>query len=148
MEIAAITKSAGRDRKRCRVGHGVGSGKGKTSGRGHNGCGSRAGWTARGMAEGGQMPLFRRIPKRGFSNARFRCIYSVVNIGDLEERFQAGDHVTRVSLAEAGLLRNARTDVKVLGDGELTKNLTVEASKFSKSAAEKIVKAGGEVKIV
>ena len=100
------------------------------------------------MAEGGQMPLFRRLPKRGFSNALFRRIYSIVNVADLEERFQSGDHVTRQSLLEVGLVRNARTDVKILADGELTKKLTVEASKFSRSAMEKIVKAGGETKVV
>lgn len=148
MDIAEITKAAGRDKKRRRVGRGRGSGRGKTAGRGSNGCGSRAGWTARGMAEGGQMPLFRRIPKRGFSNAQFRREYSIVNLADLEQRFEAGDHVTRQSLREAGLLRNARTDVKILGDGELTKKLIVEAFRFSKSAMEKIAKAGGEAKIV
>ena len=148
MDIAEITKAAGRDKKRRRVGRGQGSGTGKSAGRGQDGCGSRSGWTARGMAEGGQMPLFRRIPKRGFSNARFRRTYSIVNVADLEDRFQAGDHVTRQSLREAGLMRNAGADVKVLGRGELTKGLTVEASRFSKSAMEKIVKAGGEARIV
>ena len=148
MDIAEITKKAGRDKKRCRVGRGQGSGKGKSAGRGQDGCGSRAGWTARGMAEGGQMPLFRRIPKRGFSNAQFRRTYNIVNVADLEDRFQAGDHVTRQSLREAGLVRSAQADVKILGRGELTKGLTVEVSRFSKSAMEKIVKAGGGVRIV
>ena len=94
------------------------------------------------------MPLFRRIPKRGFSNAQFRRTYSIVNLADLEKRFEAGDHVTRQSLLQAGLVRNARTDVKILGQGELTKSLVVEASMFSRSATEKITKAGGEAKLV
>jgi len=148
MDIAEITKASGGKKKRRRVGRGHGSGNGKTAGRGHNGCGSRAGWGIRGMAEGGQMPLFRRIPKRGFNNAQFRRVYSIVNVADLEDRFAVGDRVTRQSLSEAGLVRNARTDVKILGTGELTKKLVVEASKFSKSAMEKIVKAGGEAKVV
>jgi large subunit ribosomal protein L15 len=100
------------------------------------------------MAEGGQMPLFRRLPKYGFSNVQFRRVYSIVNVADLEERFQAGDHVTRQALREAGLLRKVRSDVKILGSGELTKKLIVEASRFSKSAKEKIIQAGGEVKVV
>ena len=148
MDIGEITKEAGRDKKRRRVGRGQGSGKGESAGRGQDGCGARAGWTARGMAEGGQMPLFRRIPKRGFSNTQFRRTYNIVNVADLEDRFQAGDHVTRQSLREAGLVRSAQADVKILGRGELTKRLTVEVSGFSKSAMEKIVKAGGEARVV
>jgi large subunit ribosomal protein L15 len=148
MELVEITKQAGRNKRRRRVGRGAGSGKGKTAGRGHKGCGSRAGWTMRGMAEGGQMPLFRRIPKRGFSNARFRRVFEVVNVGDLEARFEAGARVGPQSLREAGLVRRARADVKILGGGELTKKLVVEASKFSKSAVEKITKAGGEANVV
>ncbi|MCP4593806.1 MAG: 50S ribosomal protein L15 [bacterium] len=148
MDIAEVTKAGGRNRKRRRVGRGHGSGNGKTAGRGHNGCGSRAGWSSRGMAEGGQMPLFRRIPKRGFSNAQFRREYSIVNVAHLEERFENGDHVTRQALHEVGLLRDVDADVKVLGMGSLTKKLSVEAAKFSETAREKIVQAGGEAKIV
>jgi large subunit ribosomal protein L15 len=99
------------------------------------------------MQEGGQMPTFRRIPKRGFSNARFTTRYSVVNIGSLESRFEAGTHVTPQSLLEAGLIRNLRYPVKVLGTGALTRGLTVDAAKFSKSAVEKIQAAGGEARI-
>lgn len=148
MELAQITQAAGRNKKRSRVGRGHGSGIGKTSGRGHKGCGSRAGWGIRGMAEGGQMPLFRRLPKRGFSNADFRRVYSIVNVADLEAKYQAGDHVTRQSMRELGLVRRGGGEIKVLGRGELTKELVVEAAKFSKSAAQKIIEAGGEVKIV
>ena len=100
------------------------------------------------MIEGGQMPLFRRLPKRGFSNFAFRTTYSIVNVGDLDERFEAGAHVTPESILEAGLIRNLRYQVKILGNGELSKKLKVEASKFSKTAAEKIKAAGGEAVVV
>jgi large subunit ribosomal protein L15 len=146
MEIAEITRLAGRHKRRKRFGRGVGSGRGKTCGRGHKGGGSRAGWKQRGLAEGGQMPLFRRIPKRGFNNYNFRTTYSVVNVGDLEERFEAGAQVTPQALVEAGLVRNLKRGVKILGDGALSKKLAVEASRFSKQAEEKIKAAGGEVK--
>ncbi len=146
MEIAEITRLAGRHKRRKRFGRGMGSGLGKTCGRGHKGGGSRAGWKQRGLAEGGQMPLFRRIPKRGFNNFNFRTTYSVVNVGDLEQRFEAGAKVTPAALVEVGLVRNLKTGVKILGDGTLTKKLTVEAAKFSKQAAEKIKSAGGETK--
>lgn len=145
MNLSDILKLAGKNRKRKRVGRGIGSGSGKTCGRGHNGAGSRAGSTRRSMSEGGQMPLFRRVPKRGFTNAAFRTDYHVINVSDLEERFEAGAHVTPEAILEAGLIRNLRNKVKVLGDGEITKKFKIEASKFSKSAEEKIKKAGGEI---
>lgn len=148
MYIAEITELAGPHKRRKRVGRGMGSGHGKTSGRGHNGGGSRAGWKQRGFAEGGQMPLFRRLPKRGFSNYNFRTTYSVVNVGDLEERFEAGAHVTTAALVEAGLVRNLRRGVKILGDGTVSKRLIIEADRFSEQAVEKIRAAGGEVKLV
>ena len=94
------------------------------------------------------MPLFRRVPKRGFSNADFRTDYHIVNIGDIEERFESGSHVTLEAILEVGLIRNLRNKVKILGDGQLTKKLKVEASKFSKSAEEKIKSAGGEVVVL
>lgn len=148
MDLSEMTKLAGSDRRGRRVGRGEGSGWGKTSGRGANGCGQRAGWSQRGMAEGGQMPTFRRIPKRGFNNARFTTRYSIVNVASLEEKYEANGHVTPQSLHEAGLIRNVRMPVKVLGQGELTKKLTVDAAKFSKSAVEKIAAAGGESRVV
>jgi large subunit ribosomal protein L15 len=144
MQLGEILKQAGANKKRRRVGRGPGSGLGKTSGRGHKGAGSRSGSTGATLLEGGQMPLFRRIPKRGFNNAEFRTAYNVVNVGDLEGRFDAGAHVTPEAILEAGLIRNLRYKVKVLGGGELTKKLKVEAAKFSKAAEEKIKKAGGE----
>ena len=93
------------------------------------------------------MPTFRRMPKRGFSNARFTTRYSIVNVASLEERFEAGAHVTPQSLLEAGLIRNLAYPVKILGDGQLTKELTVDAAKYSRSATEKIQAAGGEARV-
>jgi len=92
------------------------------------------------------MPTFRRMPKRGFSNAKFRTVYSIVNVGALDSKFDSGTHVTPQALREAGLIRNLRYPVKVLGDGALTKKLTVDVAKYSKSALEKIQAAGGEAK--
>lgn len=148
MNLSDILKQAGKNRKRKRVGRGIASGSGKTCGRGHNGAGSRAGATRRSMSEGGQMPLFRRVPKRGFTNAPFRTDYHVVNVSDIEERFEAGAHVTPEAILEAGLIRNLRNKVKVLGNGDLTKKFKIEASKFSKSAEEKIKSAGGEIVVL
>ncbi len=148
MEIAEITKLAGRTKRRRRLGHGQGSGRGKTCGRGHKGGGSRAGWKRRGLSEGGQMPIFRRLPKRGFNNAQYATRFNVINVGDLEERFDAGAHVTPEVLAAAGLIRRKGLAIKILGNGVLTKGLTVEAAKFSKQAAEKISAAGGEARVV
>ncbi len=147
MNITEITKQAGARKQRKRVGRGRGSGTGKTAGRGHKGAGSRAGATRRAMREGGQMPTFRRMPKRGFNNFQFRTRYSVVNVASLEDRYEAGAHVTAQSLLEAGLIRNLRFPVKVLGDGELTKKLVVDAAKFSESAKQKIQAVGGEANV-
>lgn len=147
MHMAEITKKAGRDRRPKRVGRGEGSGWGKTSGRGNKGAGQRSGWKQRGLQEGGQMPHFRRIPKRGFSNAEFRVEYIVVNVDDLDRTFSNGTHVTTQALLDAGLVRSATMPVKILGNGNLTKKLTVDAARFSASAAEKIKKAGGEPRV-
>ncbi|HRX85803.1 MAG TPA: 50S ribosomal protein L15 [Phycisphaerae bacterium] len=148
MQLAEILKQAGRNRKRKRLGRGPGSGLGKTAGRGHKGAGSRAGSKRATLSEGGQMPLFRRVPKRGFNNAPFRTVYNVVNVGDLEGKFESGAHVTGEAILEAGLIRNLRFKVKVLGNGDLTKKFKVEAAKFSKSAEEKIKAAGGEAVVI
>ena len=147
MNITEITRLAGREKRPKRVGRGRGSGSGKTSGRGHKGGGQRAGWKLRGMQEGGQMPTFRRLPKRGFNNAKFTTRYSVVNVASLEAQYEADAHVTPQSLLEAGLIRNLRLPVKILGDGSLSKKLTVDAARFSESAKEKIQAAGGEARI-
>lgn len=146
MNITEVTKRAGAHRKRRRVGRGEGSGLGKTSGRGHKGEGSRSGGLKGKLYEGGVFPLFRRVPKVGFNNANFRTEYQVVNLRDLESRFAEGGHVTAASLHELGLIRDAKSPVKVLGDGAITKKLTVEAERFSKTAAQGIESAGGTVK--
>ncbi len=148
MELADITKLGGRHKRRKRVGRGRGSGMGKTCTRGHNGAGSRAGAKRCSLSEGGQMPLFRRLPKRGFNNAQFATRYNIVNLQDLDRRFDDDAHVTPDALVDVGLIRNRKLAVKVLGTGTLSKKLTVEAGKFSKQAAEKIVAAGGEAKVV
>ena len=143
-----ITAIAGRYKKRKRLGRGKGSGYGKTCGRGHKGCGSRPGSSARLTYEGGQMPLFRRLPKRGFNNYNFARRYEIVNVSELEKVFTEGMVINIEALAVAGLVNSARSKVKILGDGELTKKLEVTAHKFSKSAEEKISGCGGTTKIV
>ncbi len=148
MNIADITKAAGKKKPRKRIGRGPGSGRGKTSTRGHKGAGQRAGNKKATLSEGGQMRLFRRFPKVGFSNFKFRTNYAIVNVGDLETKFDAGDHVTGNALVQAGLIRNLSLPIKVLGNGALSKKLVVEAHKFSKSAEEKIKSGGGEAKVV
>lgn len=145
MMIHEITEKAGRYKSRKRIGRGEGSGHGGTSGRGHKGSKSRAGWKNRAGYEGGQMPLARRIPKRGFSNVQFRTEYHVVNLKVLEARCDDGTDVTVQSLAQAGIVRDASKPLKILGEGDLTKKLKITAAKFSASAKQKIESAGGEV---
>ena len=123
-----------------RVGRGQGSGTGTQAGRGHKGAQSRSGWKFKRGFEGGQMPLHRRIPKRGFHNL-FRIEYAVVNLDTLGDRFEAGTVITPELLRERGVVRTSRQPVKVLGRGDITKNLTVKAHKFSGKAAEKIAAA-------
>jgi large subunit ribosomal protein L15 len=137
-----ITSIAQGRKARKRVGRGSGSGHGKTCGRGHKGSGSRSGSAAMSLYQGGQMPLFRRLPKRGFSNYRFATPYEVVNVSQLE-RFRDGSDVGLEQLSDAGLIASSRAKVKILGDGELTKKLHVTAHKFSRSAEQKIVGCGG-----
>ena len=133
--------------KKKRVGRGPGSGLGKTSGRGHKGAQSRSGYHFKRGFEGGQMPLHRRVPKRGFTNI-FRTEYAVVNLDQLEARFDKDAIVTPDTLREAGLIHGKRLPIKVLGRGELTKALTVQAHKFSGKAAEKIAAAGGTAEVL
>jgi large subunit ribosomal protein L15 len=142
-----ITSIAGKKQARKRIGRGTGSGHGKTSGRGHKGAGSRAGWAAIRLYEGGQMPLFRRLPKRGFSNFNFAKRCEVVNVSQLE-RFDDGAEVGLEQLSDAGLVDNLGSKVKILGNGELTKKLQVTAHKFSKTAEEKILASGGTAKVI
>ncbi len=142
-----ITSVVGKHKPRRRVGRGTGSGHGKTSGRGHKGGGSRAGSTSVTLHEGGQMPLFRRLPKRGFSNYKFAIRCEIVNISQLE-RFQDGADVGIEQLSDAGLVDSAKSKIKILGKGDLTKKLQVTAHKFSKTAEQKIVASGGAAKVI
>ncbi|HCO96544.1 MAG TPA: 50S ribosomal protein L15 [Phycisphaerales bacterium] len=137
-----ITSIAGKHTHRRRVGRGSGSGHGKTCGRGHKGAGSRAGSTSVTLYEGGQMPLFRRLPKRGFSNYKFATRCEIVNVCQLE-RFEDGATIGVEQLSLAGLIDNNKSKVKILGKGDLTKKLQVTAHKFSKNAEQKITASGG-----
>ena len=147
MKINEIKPSEGAMPKAFRKGRGHGSGSGKTAGRGHKGQKARSGGGVRPQFEGGQMPLYRRLPKRGFNNTRFAKEYLEVNVGDLE-CFENGSVVDLDALKAAGIISvpNVNDGLKVLGDGELTKKLTVNAKKFTASAKTKIEGAGGEVK--
>ncbi len=142
-----ITSVAGKHRRRRRIGRGTGTGHGKTCGRGHKGGGSRAGSTSVTLHEGGQMPLFRRLPKRGFSNYKFATRCEIVNISQLE-RFEEGADVGVEQLSNAGLIDSAKSKIKILGKGDLTKTLQVTAHKFSKTAEQKIVASGGTAKVI
>jgi large subunit ribosomal protein L15 len=147
MNLNDVHRGVVKRKARKRVGRGKGSGLGKTSGRGHKGQGARAGWSRHPTFEGGQMPLVRRIPKRGFHN-RFAPTVAVINVSDLEERFQAGEEVNLQTLRQRNLARGRFDLLKVLGDGQLSKALTVAAHRFSESAMEKIKQAGGEVVVL
>lgn len=148
MYIHDLSNAPGEKRTTKRVGRGIGSGTGKTSTRGHKGQWARTGGGVRPNFEGGQMPLTRRVPKRGFNNAQFAHVYSEVNVGSLEI-FENGTEVDAIALLEAGILSKIQPyGIKVLGNGELTKSITVKAEKFSASAVEKIEKAGGKVEVI
>jgi len=148
MMIHEVTAKVGKHKKRKRIGRGIGSGHGKTSGRGHKGAGSRSGSGIRASREGGQMPLFRRVPKRGFNNANFRVEYSIVNLKALAARFEDGDTVDVDSLMKVGLVSDASKPVKVLGEGALNKKLTVTVDGFSKGALQQIEAAGGTATVL
>jgi large subunit ribosomal protein L15 len=142
-----ITSIVGKHTPRRRIGRGTGSGHGKTCGRGHKGSGSRAGATSLSLYEGGQMPLFRRIPKRGFNNYKFAKRCEIVNVCQLE-RFEDGASVGIEQLSGAGLIDSIKSKVKILGKGDLTKKLQVTAHKFSKNAEQKIAASGGIAKMI
>jgi len=146
LKLHELKPAEGSRKTRKRVGRGTGSGLGNTAGRGHKGQKARSGGGVRPGFEGGQMPMIRRLPKRGFHNI-FRKEYTVVNVSDLEERFENGAEVTIEALFATGLVNKAQDGVKILGDGELTKSLTVKVQKVSKTAAEKITAAGGKVEV-
>ena len=145
MDLSHLRPATGAVKKRKRLGRGIGSGHGKTSGKGHKGRGSRSGGNTPPGYEGGQMPLARRLPKRGFHNPS-REEFRIVNLGSLE-RFTAGSVIDLAILREAGLVRWKNKKVKILAEGELTKALTVKAHAFSQHAREKIVAAGGSVEV-
>ncbi|MEN3336843.1 MAG: large subunit ribosomal protein [Acidobacteriota bacterium] len=146
MDLSNLKPPKGARHSKKRVGRGQGSGQGVQSGRGHKGAKSRSGFTHKRGFEGGQMPLHRRVPKRGFNNI-FRQEYDVVNLDTLEERFEAGVDVTVELLRERGLVGRAAR-VKVLGRGDISKALTVHAHKFSGTASEKIAAAGGKAEVL
>ena len=147
MQIHDVTSQGNNHDKRKRVGRGVGSGKGKTAGRGHNGQRSRSGDHPRIGFEGGQMPIFRRMPKRGFTNARFKKHYTLVNLESLAV-FTEGEIVDLAAVLDRGLARKTGAMLKVLGQGEVSAKITVKAHKFSGSAASKIEAAGGSVEVI
>jgi len=148
MMLNEITAQAGRRHRRKRVGRGESSGLGKTCGRGTKGCQSRAGGGVRPLPEGGQMPIFRRLPKRGFSNFNFRTEYAVVNLSDLVKYFDAGATVDPAALHKVGLIGSAAALVKVLGKGQLDRRLAVTAHAFSKAALAAIEQAGGTTTVL
>jgi large subunit ribosomal protein L15 len=143
MNLTDVNRGIHKHKKRKRVGRGVGSGHGKTSGRGHKGQGALAGWSAPAIFEGGASPLIRRVPKRGFHNAWGKTVASV-NVGALEAAYSSGEEVTIANLQTKDLAKGRFDELKILGDGELTKKLKISAHRFSQSALDKIAKAGGE----
>jgi len=145
MRLHDLKPRPGSKHRRKRVGCGESSGHGKTSGKGHKGQKARSGGSIRPSFEGGQMPLIRRLAKRGFNNADFKTSYGIVNLDTLESLFEAGSSINEASLREKGVIRGRLDGVKVLGRGEVTKKFTVEADCFTASAREKLEKAGGSV---
>ena len=147
MKLNELKPVEGAKHAKKRVGRGIGSGIGKTSGRGQKGQNSRSGGGVRPGYEGGQTPLYKRLPKRGFTNIH-RHEYAIVNLGDINALFEAGAVVDLEALKKVGLVKKEYEGVKILGNGELDKALTIKAVKFSKSAVEKISKAGGTVEVL
>ena len=147
MKLFELQPAPGTKKSPKRKGRGPGSGNGKTGGHGHKGQNARAGGGVRPGFEGGQMPLYRRLPKRGFNNKIFAKVYAELNVSDLNA-FENGTTVTAELLVENGLVRKLNDGVAILGNGELTKKLTVQAAKFTKTASEKIEAAGGKVEVV
>jgi large subunit ribosomal protein L15 len=148
MKLHELSPADGSVRERYRKGRGPGSGNGKTAGKGHKGQNARAGGGVRPGFEGGQNPLYRRLPKRGFKNARFRTDYAIVNLGTLDKRFADGDEVTLEKLLEAKIVKKELSGLKILANGELTKKLTVKAKIFSENAKSKIESLGGKAEVI
>lgn len=147
MKLHTMKPAEGATFTRKRVGRGIGSGLGKTSGKGHKGQNARSGGGVRTVFEGGQTPLYRRLPKRGFNNYEFQTKYAVINVSDLN-RFEDGTTVSPALLKEMGLVKKELDGIKVLGNGTLEKKLTVQAHKFSKTAKEKIEASGSKIEVM
>ncbi len=147
MKIHDLSPAEGSTSSKKRLGRGTGSGLGKTSGKGHKGQKARSGGGVRPGFEGGQMPLYLRLPKRGFSNARFKKHFAEVNVGRLND-FRAGSVITPEKLIEAGIIKKVKDGVKIMGSGELTKKLNISAHKFTKGATAQIEAAGGSAKVI
>lgn len=147
MKLHELVKSAGSTHTRKRVGRGPGSGLGKTSGKGHKGQNARSGGGKSPVFEGGQLPLYRRLPKRGFSNDRFKVEYAVINLSELN-KFEDGAVITPELLSEMGLVKQQLSGIKVLGNGTLEKRLVVKAHKFSNVAKTEIEKLGGKAEVI
>ena len=147
MKLHELEKNIGATQKRKIVGRGRGSGLGKTSGKGHKGQNARSGGGVNPIFEGGQTPLYRRLPKRGFNNYEFQIRYAVINVSDLN-RFENGTVVTPALLKETGVIKNQLDGIKVLGNGTLEKKLTVQAHKFSKTAIEKLEASGSKIEVM
>ena len=147
MKLHELSPAPGSVKEGYRKGRGPGSGNGKTAGKGHKGQNARSGGGVRIGFEGGQLPLYRKLPKRGFKNY-FATHYAIVNVSDLDKRFNDGDTVNLETLMAAGLIKKSLDGLKVLGNGEITKKLTVEAAIFSASAKEKIEAVGGKTEVV
>lgn len=147
MKLHTMYPNDGATKTRKRVGRGPGSGLGKTSGRGENGQKSRSGYSRKPGFEGGQLPLYRRLPKRGFTNARFKTTYAVINLSDLN-KFENDAVITPELLKDMGIIKNQLDGIKVLGNGKLEKKLIVKAHKFSNVAKEQIEKLGGKAEVI
>ena len=148
MNIHDLSPAPGSRRVAKRLGQGIASGTGKTAGKGHKGHKARTGGGVRPGFEGGQMPLARRVPKRGFNNARFAKEYQIVNVSSLDDKFEAGREVTAEELLRAGLIRSASLPVKILAKGELARALTLKVDAVSGGARAKIEAAGGKVEVI
>lgn len=147
MKLHELEKNIGATHAKKRVGRGSGSGLGKTSGRGQKGQKARSGGSINPVFEGGQLPLYRRLPKRGFTNDKFRTRYAVINLDELN-RFEEGTVVTPALLKETGIIKKQLAGIKVLGNGKLEKKLTIQANKFSASALEKIQESGSKAEVI
>ena len=147
MKLHELEKKIGATHRKKRVGNGRGSGLGKTCGRGQKGQKARSGGSINPVFEGGQLPLYRRLPKRGFTNHMFKTEYAVINVSDLN-RFNNGDVITPALLKEKGIIKKQLSGIKVLGNGKLEKKLTIQANKFTKSALEKIKESGSKAEVI